>query len=91
MKSSKSSRQSDNKGDSKGEKKSEKKLPSSISLDDAAENQGFADWLRSNDGIDMMKLFVLANSLVVLITMAWPQMKQSYDIVIELIFGEADE
>lgn len=32
-------------------------------------------------GIDMLKLFVMANSLVLLLTVAWPAMKETLYIV----------
>lgn len=58
--------------------------------DDDNHNEGFSDWLRSNSGIEMMKLFVVANSLLVFITMAWPSMKDSLIIIKELIMGEEE-
>ncbi|KFB41965.1 AGAP013043-PA-like protein [Anopheles sinensis] len=51
-------------------------------------NAGFGKYLRSQEGIDMMKLFVIANTIVVFMTMAWPQMQQSYQILRSLIFAE---
>ncbi|XP_011309130.1 uncharacterized protein Xport-A isoform X1 [Fopius arisanus] len=59
--------------------------------DDDEHNQGFSDWLRSVDGIEMMRLFVIANSLLVFITIAWPNMQQTYTIIKEYIMGEDDE
>lgn len=55
-------------------------------------NVGFGKYLKSDEGIEMMKLFVIANTIVVFMTMAWPQMQQSYQILRTMIFGdEADE
>lgn len=51
-------------------------------------NAGFGKYLRSQEGIEMMKLFVIANTIVVFMTMAWPQMQQSYQILRSLIFAE---
>lgn len=59
--------------------------------DDDGHNQGFSDWLRSVDGIEMMRLFVIANSLLVFITIAWPNMQQTYTIIKEWMMGEEDE
>ncbi|XP_063990229.1 uncharacterized protein LOC135169297 [Diachasmimorpha longicaudata] len=59
--------------------------------DDDGHNQGFSDWLRSVDGIEMMRLFVIANSLLVFITIAWPNMQQTYTIIKEYITGEEDD
>lgn len=41
----------------------------------------------------MMKLFVIANTIVVFMTMAWPQMQQSYQIIRSMFYGDeaADE
>ncbi|XP_052867394.1 uncharacterized protein LOC128273463 [Anopheles cruzii] len=54
-------------------------------------NAGFGKYLRSQEGIEMMKLFVIANTLVVFMTMAWPQMQQSYQMLRSIFYGEADE
>ncbi|XP_015108882.1 uncharacterized protein LOC107035800 [Diachasma alloeum] len=59
--------------------------------DDDGHNQGFSDWLRSVDGIEMMRLFVIANSLLVFITIAWPNMQQTYTIIKEYIMGEEED
>ncbi|OXU17190.1 hypothetical protein TSAR_014738 [Trichomalopsis sarcophagae] len=87
--------QSQQKVNSKSEPKEDKKSQSKASaqsslapLDDDADNQGFAEWLRSGDGVDMMRLFVIANSLVVLLTMTWPHIQLTFGIIRELIFGE---
>ncbi|XP_053678958.1 uncharacterized protein LOC128729312 [Anopheles nili] len=57
-------------------------------VDDA--NAGFGKYLRSQEGIEMMKLFVIANTIVVFMTMAWPQMQQSYQILRSLVFNDAE-
>uniref|UniRef100_A0A182W493 Uncharacterized protein n=1 Tax=Anopheles minimus TaxID=112268 RepID=A0A182W493_9DIPT len=54
-------------------------------------NAGFGKYLRSQEGIEMMKLFVIANTIVVFVTMAWPQMQQSYRILRSLVFNDEDE
>lgn len=53
-------------------------------------NAGFGKYLRSSEGIEMMKLFVIANTIVVFVTMAWPQMQQSYAILRSMIAGDED-
>uniref|UniRef100_A0ABD2VV52 Uncharacterized protein n=1 Tax=Trichogramma kaykai TaxID=54128 RepID=A0ABD2VV52_9HYME len=60
-------------------------------LDDDSDNQGFTTWLRSNDGAEMMRLFVLANSVLVAVTMAWPMMQQTFQVIRELIFGSDED
>ncbi|XP_073836916.1 exit protein of rhodopsin and TRP A [Musca autumnalis] len=41
-------------------------------------NSGFGAYLRSGEGVEMMKLFVFANTIMLILTMAWPQFKQQY-------------
>ncbi|XP_005182992.1 uncharacterized protein LOC101899688 [Musca domestica] len=41
-------------------------------------NSGFGAYLRSSEGVEMMKLFVFANTIMLILTMAWPQFKQQY-------------
>lgn len=58
-------------------------------LDDDDElNEGFGTWIRSDNGVEMMKLFVIANSLLAVITMAWPSIQETYFILRELIMGD---
>lgn len=54
------------------------------------ENQGFGNWLRSSSGVEMMRLFVIANSILVFVTMAWPNMKESFYILKDYLVGEED-
>ncbi|XP_063384675.1 uncharacterized protein LOC134670785 [Cydia fagiglandana] len=56
------------------------------SLDD--EDQGFGGWLRSEDGMDTMKLFVLANSIVMVTTIAYPHIQTIFSVISEIIYGE---
>lgn len=58
-----------------------------ISDDD---NQGFGNWLRSSTGVEMMRLFVIANTILVFVTMAWPNMKESFHIIKDFFVGEED-
>lgn len=59
------------KGDNKKDNKAETKL------NDEIDNQGFGDWLRSSDGIEMMRLFVIANSILVFVTIGWPKLQEA--------------
>ncbi|XP_014614975.1 PREDICTED: uncharacterized protein LOC106792960 [Polistes canadensis] len=59
--------------------------------EDEYSNQGFGDWLRSNDGAEMMRLFVIANSLLLFVTMAWPNMKESFYFIRDYFMGEEDD
>lgn len=52
------------------------------------ENQGFGSWLRSNTGVEMMRLFVIANSILIFVTMAWPNMRESLYIIKDYFVGE---
>lgn len=49
-----------------------------IEDDDKDLNSGFGDYIRSPEAAEMMKLFVLANSVVILLTMAWPNIRELY-------------
>ncbi|XP_075974395.1 exit protein of rhodopsin and TRP A [Anticarsia gemmatalis] len=55
------------------------------SLDD--EEQGFGGWLRSSDGLETMKLFVIANSIVMLTTLVYPHIQIVFEIVSDMIHG----
>ncbi|XP_055903446.1 uncharacterized protein LOC129939451 [Eupeodes corollae] len=54
--------------------------------DDKDLNSGFGDYIRSPEAIEMMKLFVMANSVVIILTMAWPSMKELYKMFEEWYF-----
>lgn len=71
------------KQDPKGEEDKSKIKPK----DDEAENQGFSFWLRSTEGFEMMRLFVIANSLVVFVTIGWPSMKEALNVINEVLAG----
>ncbi|XP_061393418.1 uncharacterized protein LOC133328921 [Musca vetustissima] len=77
---SKSSNSAKDEVKSVGNKKDDKpKCEHQKELDDANElNSGFGTYLRSSEGVEMMKLFVFANTIMLILTMAWPQFKQQY-------------
>lgn len=54
------------------------------------ENQGFGNWLRSSTGVEMMRLFVIVNSILVFVTMAWPSMRESFYIIKDYLVGEEE-
>ncbi|BES92548.1 Hypothetical protein NTJ_05356 [Nesidiocoris tenuis] len=69
--------------------KSEKKNEKSAKVADAKKsdpkdedieelNQGFSQWLQSGSSVEYMRVFVVVNSLVVFMTMGWPQMQQFF-------------
>lgn len=58
---------------------------------DEDQNSGFADYLRSSQGSEMLRLFVVANSIVMFLTVAWPQMKKSYELLMSYFSDEADD
>ncbi|KAL9896062.1 uncharacterized protein LOC119639373 [Glossina fuscipes] len=41
-------------------------------------NSGFGQYLRSDEGVEMMKLFVFANTVLLIVTQAWPHIQQQY-------------
>ncbi|XP_059055573.1 uncharacterized protein LOC131849510 [Achroia grisella] len=53
-------------------------------LDD--EEQGFSGWLRSADGLETMKLFVVANSIVMITTLALPHVQTVFQIISEMFY-----
>ncbi|XP_011351501.1 uncharacterized protein LOC105287578 isoform X1 [Ooceraea biroi] len=78
---------SENKGGKSRQNETEK-LDSGDMSDD--ENQDFGNWLRSSTGVEMMRLFVIANSILVFVTMAWPNMRESFYILKDYLVGEED-
>lgn len=48
---------------------------------DSDEEEGFSKWIRSEEGLETLKLFVLGNSLIVFIAISWPQIKETLDAV----------
>ncbi|KAG6799078.1 E3 ubiquitin-protein ligase protein [Apis mellifera caucasica] len=67
---------SEKKNDKKNDKNSEKK---NVSLDEY--NEGFSEWLRSSDGFDTMRLFVVANSIMIFVTMGIPKIQEIISII----------
>lgn len=57
-----------------------------VDLDD--EETGFGSWLKSGTGIEWMRLFVIGNSLIVFLTMTWPQMQKVFATFTEMIYAE---
>lgn len=52
-------------------------------IDGAGSNNQFGSYLRSEDGMNTMKMFVIVNSIVMILTMGMPAMKQAYEIIYE--------
>ncbi|XP_015177727.1 PREDICTED: uncharacterized protein LOC107067068 [Polistes dominula] len=77
--------------DKNDEKDKDKKTIQRLEQNEDTSNQGFGEWLRSNDGAEMMRLFVIANSLLLFVTMAWPNMKESYYFIRDYFMGEEDD
>lgn len=46
---------------------------------DSEEEQGFSKWLRSEEGIENLKLFVLGNTIIVFLVLSWPQITETLD------------
>lgn len=65
--------------------------PSNATTGDEDQNSGFAEYLRSSQGSEMLKLFVVANSIVMFLTVAWPQMKKSYELLMSFFGGEEED
>ncbi|KAL2715165.1 hypothetical protein V1478_014863 [Vespula squamosa] len=71
--------------------KDKKNIVERLVEDEESANQGFGEWLRSTDGVEMMRLFVIANSLLLFVTMAWPNMKESFYIIRDYFMGEEED
>lgn len=69
--------------------KEEKKL-ATVEEEEKDLNQGFGDWLRSTDGVEMMRLFVITNSLLVFVTIGWPNIQQAWSIIKDYVMGEEE-
>lgn len=46
---------------------------------DSEEEEGFSKWLRSKEGIENLKLFVLGNSILVFLLISWPEVKETLE------------
>ncbi|CAO1432628.1 unnamed protein product [Diamesa serratosioi] len=46
-------------------------------------NSGFSSYLQSSSGTETLRLFVIVNSLVMFLTIAWPQMKSVFSMIEE--------
>ncbi|CAH2013413.1 unnamed protein product [Acanthoscelides obtectus] len=55
----------------------EDKRESAPDLDE--DNRGFGGWLRSEEGIENLKLFVLGNTIFAFFAISWPQIKEALD------------
>lgn len=54
-------------------------------IDSDTETGTFSSWLRSGEGTELMKLFVIGNSIIVFITMSWPHLKQMFGTIYEML------
>jgi len=54
------------------------------------ENQGFGNWLRSSTGVEMMRLLVIANSILIFAIMGWSNMRESFYVLKDYLVGEED-
>ncbi|CAO1432490.1 unnamed protein product [Diamesa tonsa] len=56
-------------------------------------NSGFSSYLQSSSGTETLRLFVIVNSLVMFLTIAWPQMKSVFSMIEEFFtetFGSGE-
>ncbi|TMW53847.1 hypothetical protein DOY81_001132 [Sarcophaga bullata] len=63
--------------------KSKEKDKTKVEDQDTELNSGFGNYLRSDEGVEMMKMFVFANTVMLIITMAWPHFKEQYHWLLE--------
>ncbi|KAJ8894513.1 hypothetical protein PR048_007167 [Dryococelus australis] len=50
-------------------------------LSDDDTNQGFGNWLKSEEGFEYMRLFVIVNSILVIFTMSWSHMSEVFSAI----------
>lgn len=53
--------------------------------DSDTETGTFSAWLRSGEGTELMKIFVIANSIIVFLTMSWPHLKEMFETIYTMI------
>ncbi|EDW16065.1 uncharacterized protein LOC6574561 isoform X1 [Drosophila mojavensis] len=70
--------QSKDKAEGKGKHSKEQKAPEQKDEQDKDLNSGFGDYLRTPEAFEMMKLFVFANTVMLIVTMAWPNIKEQF-------------
>lgn len=58
------------------------------SIDSDSEEGTFSGWLKSGEGVELMKLFVICNSMIVFFTLTWPQLQQTFEIIYSMVTGE---
>lgn len=58
--------------------------------DDEELNSGFSEWLRTGEGVAYMRWFVVFNSLIVFLSMSWPQMTTTVKALISYFTEEED-
>ncbi|XP_046674753.1 uncharacterized protein LOC124363547 [Homalodisca vitripennis] len=59
-------------------------------FDDEEENSGFSNWLRTGQGVEFMKVFVILNSIGVFLTLGWPSISKSYYIVRSFFYDDEE-
>ncbi|CAH1104690.1 unnamed protein product [Psylliodes chrysocephalus] len=46
---------------------------------DSEDEQSFSNWLRSDEGVENLKLFIVGNSIIVFLVLSWPNIKETLD------------
>ncbi|KAJ3665051.1 hypothetical protein Zmor_000566 [Zophobas morio] len=46
---------------------------------DSEEEESFSKWLRSSEGLENLKLFVIGNSVLIFLLVSWPQIKETLE------------
>lgn len=55
--------------------------PSTKTISKSKQERTFSEWLSSDEGIETLKLFVIGNTLLCLMLVVWPQVKEALDAV----------
>lgn len=48
----------------------------------------FSAWLRTGEGVELMKMFVITNSLIVFLTMTWPHIKEMLGVLYSFFYDD---
>lgn len=61
--------------------------PTENRAEDSEDEGGFSKWLKSDEGVELIKFFVLGNAIVIFLTITWPSVQEVFDSVSRLLGG----
>lgn len=66
------------------QKETKEEHPVSEEPPDSEDERSFSTWLRSHDGMETLKLFVIGNTIVIMSLTMLPQLKDFFDNIFNL-------